>query len=85
MRQFFLDEAEYSSNDETDSDLEPTSSDDDFIDDSDAEEVIDPFKIEDEHKKNLKRIAKNLEEFEDSLSFNYTDRESLKAFILLKL
>ena len=83
LNQFLLDEAEYSTTDDSETAPEATASDIEFIDDDDLQEFVDPFKIESEHRKNLKRIAKNLDEFEDSLSFNYTDRESLKAFLML--
>ena len=66
LNQFLLGEANYSTTDESESEPDASASDIEFIDDDDPQEFVDPFKIESEQRKNLKRIAKNLDEFEGS-------------------
>ena len=82
----FLDlEAKDSSGAESDPLSQLTEEDKHFIDDSLVEENINILEAQKEHHRNVKRIAKNLDEFADSLSFEYTDIGSLKSFILQML
>ena len=79
-------EAEHSSGSKSDSDFQATEADDQFIDDSainnDDDNILE---IQREHHRNVKRIAKNLDEFADSLCFEHTSINSLKSFILQML
>ena len=77
------DQAINSNSTQSDDEFQATSQDKAFIDDDSNSPPIDFTKIEEEHRRNLKRIGKNLDEFSDCLSFEYTDMNSLKAFINL--
>ena len=63
----------------------PTKADEEFIDDSLIEDTDNTIEIQKEHERNVRRIAKNLIEFSDSLDFKYTDMNSLKSFIIQML
>ena len=78
-------EAVCSSSSSVDEIAKETMSDKEFIDDSITDSEDNVLEIQREHHKNVKRIAKNLDEFSDSLSFQYTDIASLKQFILQML
>ena len=82
----FLDlEAEDSSGSNSEEEFQKTEADDEFIDDSLIEGDDNILEVQREHHRNVKRIAKNLDEFSDCLSFDYTDLASLKSFILQML
>ena len=78
-------QAEHSSGDESDEDMQLLADDLNFIDDTDFDENDNVFEAQKEHHKNVKRIAKNLDEFSDCLSFEHTNMETLKSFILQML
>ena len=78
-------EAKDLSGTESEPSFQSTEDDKRFIDDSLVEEHVNILEAQKEHHRNVKRIAKNLDEFADSLSFEYTDIGSLKSFILQML
>ena len=78
-------EAEVSSDSTPEIDLQPTEADACFIDDSIVESQDNALEILKEHHRNVKRIAKNLDEFSDCLDFTHSNMASLKAFILQML
>ena len=82
---FVLSQTEHTSDDESDADMIPLPEDLEFIDDSNLDDHDNVFEVQKEHYKNVKRIAKNLEEFSDCLSFEHTNMKSLKAFIMQML
>ena len=83
MTNFLDQEAKHSSSSESDDETQISTQDREFIDDNSCDSQTDIDKIEEEHRRNLKRIAKNLDEFSDCLTFEHSDIDSLKAFIKL--
>ena len=82
----FIDlEAEDSSGADSDILFERNEADINFIDDSMIDDEDNMLEIQKEHHRNVKRIAKNLDEFADSLTFEFTNIRSLKDFILQML
>ena len=81
--EFFSTEAHHSieGDSESSAPYSATESDKEFIDDSEIPSQ-DPILAHEEHKRNIKRIAKNLDEFADCLTFEVTDLNSLKSFLL---
>ena len=81
---YFLDnEAIHSSLSGSEDEYKATKQDLEFIDDNSDGSQTDMNKVHEEHRRNLKRIAKNLDEFADCLTFEHSDLNSLKAFIKL--
>ena len=78
-------EARHSSGADSEEKFQETDADRLFIDDSLVDIDDNILEVQKEHHCNVKRIAKNLDEFSDSLTFDHTNIASLKAFILQML